>query len=78
MLKKLTRHGNSWALVVDKPMLEALKISENTILEISTDGKELKVKPSHGKSRREHLDDWLAIANKRYAKVMKALSSPEK
>jgi len=30
MAKTLTRHGNSLALVIDKPILELLKIDEHT------------------------------------------------
>lgn len=35
MGKKLTKHGNSLALVIDKPILDLLKINEKTELEIS-------------------------------------------
>ena len=38
MLKKLTRHGNSLALVIDKGVLELLNIDDQTPLDISTDG----------------------------------------
>ncbi len=38
MLKKLTRHGNSLALVIDKGVLDLLKIDDETLLDISTDG----------------------------------------
>ena len=37
MLKKLTKHGNSLALVIDKGVLELLNIDDTTPLEISTD-----------------------------------------
>jgi hypothetical protein len=43
LTKKLTRHGNSLALVIDKPILELLGIDENTLLQISTDGKKLEI-----------------------------------
>ncbi len=33
MIKKLTRHGNSMALVIDKPILELLHIERDTPLE---------------------------------------------
>jgi len=45
LVKKLSKHGNSLALVIDKPILELLGIDENTPLHISTDGKELTMKP---------------------------------
>lgn len=37
MVKKLTKHGNSLALVVDRPILDLLKIDPDTLLDISTD-----------------------------------------
>lgn len=46
MIKKLVRHGNSLALVIDKPILALLKIDANTPLEITTDGQALTVAPT--------------------------------
>ena len=43
MIKKLTKHGNSWALVIDKAVLELLNIDPETPLEIATDGQTLIV-----------------------------------
>ena len=46
MIKTLTRHGNSYALVIDKPILELLHISPQTPLEITTDGSSLIISPA--------------------------------
>ena len=40
MVKKLTKHGNSLALVIDRPILNLLKIDSEAPLDISTDGKQ--------------------------------------
>ncbi|MBS1993458.1 MAG: AbrB/MazE/SpoVT family DNA-binding domain-containing protein [Cyanobacteria bacterium SZAS LIN-3] len=45
MIKKLTKHGNSQALVLDRAVLDLLKISSDTELEITTDGKRLLIEP---------------------------------
>jgi len=45
MIKTLTTHGNSAALIIDKPILELLKITIDTPLEIETDGKCLTIRP---------------------------------
>jgi len=45
MVKTLTSHGNSAALIIDKPILELLKIRMDTPLEISTNGDSLIVTP---------------------------------
>jgi antitoxin component of MazEF toxin-antitoxin module len=45
MVKKLTRLGNSLALLIDKPILDLLKITADTPIELSTDGHRLVVTP---------------------------------
>ena len=45
MIKKLVRHGNSRALVIDKPILELLHITDETEIEIVTDGTSLTMRP---------------------------------
>ena len=76
MIKTLTKHGNSYALVIDKPILDLLKIRPDTPLTISTDGKALLVVPS---DQDEDIDDnkfheILDRINHRYAKVFKRLA----
>ena len=53
MIKYLTNHGNSAALVFDKPIMQLLKIDMETPLEISTDGKSLIVSPVKGAGRQK-------------------------
>ena len=48
MIKKLIRHGNSAALVIDKPILELLNASFDTPFEVTTDGKNLILSPQTG------------------------------
>ena len=45
MIRKLTPHGNSAALVIAKPIMEILHMTMDTPLEVSTDGKNLIVSP---------------------------------
>ncbi|HHV57397.1 MAG TPA: AbrB/MazE/SpoVT family DNA-binding domain-containing protein [Firmicutes bacterium] len=45
MIKTLTAHGNSAALIIDKPILELLGITLDTPLKVSTDGKSLIISP---------------------------------
>ena len=49
MIKKLGSHGNSAALIIDKPILELLNFTVGTALEISTNGKNLIVSPMEEK-----------------------------
>jgi antitoxin MazE len=74
MVKKLTKHGNSLALVIDRPILELLKIDPETPLDISTDGTHLIVAPARPSPRRrkfEAAQDW---AHKRYGKAFRKLA----
>ncbi len=45
MSKKLTRHGDSYALVIDKSLLQVLNISEHTVLNVSIENGALIVRP---------------------------------
>lgn len=45
MSKKLTRHGNSLALIIDKPLLKLLNITEKTNLELLIEDGTLVVRP---------------------------------
>ena len=45
MIKKLTKHGNSLALVIDRSVLSLLNIDADTPIHIKTDGKRLFLAP---------------------------------
>lgn len=48
MIKTLTKHGNSLALVIDRAILDLLRIDVETRLDISTDGRALIITPVSG------------------------------
>ena len=79
MIKTLVKHGNSWALIIDKPVLELLNITPDTPLEISTkDGKSLQIEAAPALSAEERsqlLSASLADINKRYDAALKRLAS---
>jgi antitoxin MazE len=74
MRKRLTRTGNSLALVLDRPLLEATGIDAETPLEVSTDGDVIVVTPVRPKKRAARLDSALEAINARYAGVFKRLA----
>jgi antitoxin MazE len=51
MKKKLTAIGNSYGVVIDKAILELLKITPDTELELSTDGTRLVIEPAGARRR---------------------------
>jgi len=73
MVKQLIRHGNSTALVLDKPILEILKISDETVFEISTDGRNIILSPQNDCSQEGCVLDSLAKINKKYGTVLAKL-----
>lgn len=74
MLKNLVPHGNSAALIIDKPILEILKVDMNTPLEITTDGESLIISPVHNKERDEKFRAALGKVNKKHKKTLKKLA----
>ena len=75
MIKHLTLHGNSSALIIEKPILELLNITQDTSLEISTDGKNLIISPVSDAKREKKIKLALAKINQRHAKTLKALAN---
>jgi antitoxin component of MazEF toxin-antitoxin module len=74
MIKKLTKHGNSMALVIERGVLDLLKINDDTPLEISTDGNVLIVSPVRDEDRAAKFRDALAQVNRRYGCALKRLA----
>jgi antitoxin component of MazEF toxin-antitoxin module len=74
MIKKLSKHGNSLALIIDRPILDLLGIDEDTPLSISTDGEALVVSPVRDEKRRKRFEKALESSNKRFGKALKRLA----
>lgn len=74
MIKKLVSHGNSAALIIDKPILDLLKADMETPFEISTDGKNLIISPVENAMREVKFKKALHKVNKIHGKTLKRLS----
>ncbi|MES0488992.1 MAG: AbrB/MazE/SpoVT family DNA-binding domain-containing protein [Leptospirales bacterium] len=74
MIKKLIKHGNSSALIIDKPILELLKISDETPLEINTDGKNLIISPQTDEQAEEKVKNSLDKINRKFSKTLSKLA----
>ena len=74
MVKTLTKTGNSLALVLDRPLLEATRIDADTPLEISTDGDVIVISPVRDARRAEKFRAGAEAMNDRYAGVFKRLA----
>ncbi|MEI1280637.1 AbrB/MazE/SpoVT family DNA-binding domain-containing protein [Leptospira venezuelensis] len=69
MIKKLIQHGNSSALIIEKPILELLSITSDTSLDIKTDGKSLIITPIDNR-----IETSLDKINKKHSKTLKRLA----
>lgn len=74
MIKKMVSHGNSAALIIDKPILQLLKIDEDTPLELTTDGRNLIISPVGDKKREKRFKSALERVNKKHAKTLQRLA----
>lgn len=74
MIKKLVSHGNSAALIIDKPILQLLKADMDTPFEVTTDGKNLIISPVENIKREGKFKAALETVNKGHAKTLRKLA----
>ena len=76
MIKKLVRHGNSRAIVIDKPVLDLLNIGEDTEIEIITDGNSLIMRPVRiaDSERKQAFEVALEETNRDWGGALKRLA----
>jgi antitoxin MazE len=76
MKKSLIKHGNSHALLIDKAVLELLRIDpETTELEVTTDGNVLVVTPLRDRKTQKELNERLARIDTKYGAAFKRLAN---
>ena len=74
MTKKLTRTGNSLAIVLEKGLLERTGIDASTPLEVSTDGEVIVISPVRASKRTAKLRRVMDRAHAHYAGAFKRLA----
>lgn len=74
MIKTLQRHGNSQALVLDKPILELLGARDDTPLQISVSGGSLIVTPVDTGVGRDEIDRVFERLQPRYGDMLRRLA----
>lgn len=75
MLKKLTKHGNSRAIVVDKAILEAAGIPEDALFQISINPNGGLTIQSVENNQMDTFRENFEKLNKRYKKLMQNLAN---
>jgi antitoxin MazE len=74
VIKNLVRHGNSWALVIDRPILDLLKINPEDPVEITTDGSTMTISPVPAKERKSRVAAARAKVNAKHSKAFQKLA----
>ena len=74
MIKSLCKHGNSYALVIDKPILELLRATPDTPFEIVTDGRCLVITPVREQAEERKFQHALEKVHRRFGKDLKRLA----
>ena len=74
MIKTLTKHGNSAALVIERPILELLGASADTAFEVVTDGHALILTPIKDTVHSVKVRKSIERVGKRYAKTFEELA----
>ena len=74
MIKTLTAHGNSAALIIDKAILELLNIDMSTPLEIVTDGESLIISPMRDDTHHDRITKSLERVNERHSETLRRLA----
>jgi antitoxin component of MazEF toxin-antitoxin module len=74
MIKTLTTHGNSLALILEKGVLNLLNIKKKTPLEITTDGTNIIISPVRSAAREKAFQSALATVNRKHGRTLKSLA----
>ena len=74
MIKTLTKHGNSAALVIERPILDLLGAAADTAFEVVTDGKAQILTPVKDAARHTRFRKSMEKVGKCYAKSFEELA----
>lgn len=74
MRKRLTKSGNSVALVLDRRLLEAARVDPDGEVEVSTNGDCILISPIRDRKRTAKLEALSGKINAKYAGVFKRLA----
>ena len=74
MIKSLVKHGNSSAIVIEKPILSLLGATPDTAFEMITDGKSLILTPIQDTARHNKIRKSVKKMGKRFNKTFERLA----
>jgi antitoxin component of MazEF toxin-antitoxin module len=74
VIKNLVKHGNSWAIVIDRPILELLKIAPDSPVELTTDGTSIRIAPVAADDPKSKVRAARAKVNATHSQAFKKLA----
>ena len=74
MIKRLTKTGNSVALVLDKPLLEQCQLGADSPVEVSTDGRVIIISPLPDRRRVARIRKISDEIERQYGDVFRRLA----
>ncbi len=74
MIKTLAKHGNSYAMVIDKPILDLLQATPETRFEIMSDGQSLILTPVRSAAGERKMRAAMAMVHERFGNAMRNLA----
>lgn len=74
MIKRLQKQGNSVALIIEKPVMQALGITEETPLQVTVNGNALVVTPANVGVGPERMKTIIKDIRKRYGPMLNRLA----
>ena len=73
MVKRLIQHGDDYATIIDKPIIEEMGISNETLFEIQVKKKNLILTPKTETNQEEDTKESLKKVNQKYGYVLKRI-----
>ncbi len=74
MIKNLVKHGNGWAIIIDRPILDLLKIKLEAQVELTTDGHSINIAPLSTLDKKAKVHEACQKVNAKHAKAFKKLA----
>lgn len=74
MIRHLTKPEDGWAVVIDQPFIDLLKIEPQTPLRIATDGDSITVTPINEMIRRAEFEAALEEVNREFGNTLRRLA----
>jgi antitoxin component of MazEF toxin-antitoxin module len=78
MIKRLVKHDSGAALIIDAPIMEALGLANDGIVELSMDGKRLIIEAEDVRARKVDILPILERMQRRYSRLLQRLTDEDR